>query len=170
LSFYAIYLQGHEQELFARLAKKYGTSNPLHNLSDPFGNASGPTQDSTAMMSPFMQSANNSNQHHAATPMSSTQEGLTSSIIVASSPFPSMSASSLGSSSTPSLTFSSAQSPFGQTSAIGGSSSSTFNGMPNATGPTFGGKSPRELLTAFYREKNPSKISDVDTLLLKYQV
>lgn len=35
--------------------------------------------------------------------------------------------------------------------------------------PAFSGRSPRELLTAFYQQYNASKISDVDKLLAKYQ-
>ena len=33
----------------------------------------------------------------------------------------------------------------------------------------FLGKTPKELLTAFYREKNPSKVDEVDKLLAKYK-
>lgn len=47
---------------------------------------------------------------------------------------------------------------------------SNFNPTPTTPAALFGGKTARELLTAFYQEKNPSKISDVDNVLLKYQV
>lgn len=67
-------------------------------------------------------------------------------------------------------------SPFEQTSSVdpspfdrGGGSSQVIP-MPSAVGVTFGGKSPRDLLTAFYQQINPSKIAEVDKLLSKYQV
>lgn len=85
-------------------------------------------------------------------------------------------------SSTPAPAFGSmaSQSPFGQQSS-GGFSSTPFS-QPPASSPfgataaaapstmapgstTFLGKSPRELLTAFYQEKNPTKLSEVDKLL-----
>jgi hypothetical protein len=48
--------------------------------------------------------------------------------------------------------------------------SSAGASAPNLGGATFGGKTARELLTQFYQEKNPSKIAEVEKLLIKYQV
>lgn len=61
-------------------------------------------------------------------------------------------------------------SSFGQSQSS--STPPAINGLGSTFVPTpsFGGKSPRELLTAFYQEKNPSKIADVENLLMKYQV
>jgi hypothetical protein len=100
---------------------------------------------------------------------STTQENSTYSFANGSSILAPIQASSSSSQVSPSP-FSS----FGQGLALTpssqvGNTTSTFV-APNAAAPTFGGKSPRELLTSFYQEKNPSKISDVDTLLAKYQV
>jgi hypothetical protein len=68
-------------------------------------------------------------------------------------------------------------SPFGQPgnvvpspSPFGVGKSSQLSPTPIAAGVTFGGKSPRDLLMAFYQQKNPSKIAEVDKLLAKYQV
>merc|ERR1712238_529739 len=70
--------------------------------------------------------------------------------------------------------------PFGASSGFPPSEStssfiqnnSTFNqsisqGIP-VKSVTFGGKNPREILTAFYQEYNPTKVSEVDKLLNKY--
>lgn len=49
------------------------------------------------------------------------------------------------------------------------SSSTPFGGQaPSQKPQRFLGKSPKELLTTFYREKNPSKVHEVDKLLTKY--
>ena len=55
-------------------------------------------------------------------------------------------------------------SPFGH--AL--SPASTPLAAPTGTTATFLGKSAREMLTAFYQEKNPSKLSEVDRNLAKY--
>jgi hypothetical protein len=141
-------------------------------VSEPSGHFINQTQSATSQstMSPFMESNNISSQGQSSSQMSSTPESSTSSTGMASTPFPSFPTPSGNSQSLP---FMSTQphSTFVPSSGIGSSTNSAnFNTIPNATGPTFGGKSPRELLTAFYREKNPSKISDVDSLLIKYQV
>jgi hypothetical protein len=36
-------------------------------------------------------------------------------------------------------------------------------------GALFGGRSPRDLLTSFYQQKNPSKLAEIDFVLNKYQ-
>jgi hypothetical protein len=43
----------------------------------------------------------------------------------------------------------------------------SFGATPGG-GATFGGKTAREILVAFYQQRNPSKISEVDKLLAKY--
>jgi hypothetical protein len=40
-------------------------------------------------------------------------------------------------------------------------------GVPG--GALFGGRSPRDLLTFFYQQKNPSKLAEIDNVLRKYQ-
>ena len=61
-------------------------------------------------------------------------------------------------------------------SGFGSSAQSTsqpgFGGLgsPSAVGATFEGKSHRDLLMAFFREKDPSSIWHVDLLLVQYQV
>lgn len=86
-----------------------------------------------------------------------------------------------------------ASSPFGQPTSSATPAPSPFSAAAPATAggvfgtpaPTLGfgapaptaastptilaGKTPRELLTAFYQEKNPAKVAEVDKLLAKYQ-
>ena len=68
-------------------------------------------------------------------------------------------------------------SPFGQTNTSSGGSfgsaptSSPFGSNNNATttGKLFGGRTARDILTAFYQQRNPAKISEIDKLLAKYK-
>jgi hypothetical protein len=139
-------------------------SNPTPNIADMIDE---PPQ--------FMESSIEAKQIQSSIP---NQDNSISSGMVAS-PFSSLPSQRMGIPNTPTATpFSSQPLPFGQGSdtfanshrADGGNSSLT-NTIPStmSTG-LFRGKSARELLTEFYREKNPSKISDVDNLLIKYQV
>ena len=76
---------------------------------------------------------------------------------------------------TPAFSSMSSSSPFGQPN---GSSFALSVGQPPLPATpiaapagvprTYLGKSARDLLTAFYQEKNPSKVSEVDNLLAKY--
>jgi len=64
-------------------------------------------------------------------------------------------------------------SPFGQAPTPAAPMSSPFGSNPNTSAisgapTTFGGKTARELLFAFYQQRNPSKIAEVDKLLAKY--
>jgi hypothetical protein len=72
-------------------------------------------------------------------------------------------------------------SPFGQSPSVP-ANASPFGGMtsqPSAPSPVappgapggalFGGQSPRDLLTSFYQQKNPSKLAEIDKVLAKYQ-
>lgn len=56
-------------------------------------------------------------------------------------------------------------SPFGQSSSP---TVSSFGTLAGPGGRTFGGKTAREILIAFYQQRNPSKVSEVDKLLAKY--
>jgi hypothetical protein len=165
--------QGREYELFAKLAKKYGSSNPLDDLPNLPGRTLNPTPNITEMIddpSQFMESSNETKQIHSSISTTSIQENSVSSGIVTSQ-FPSLPSQGMVlpsmSSSTP---FSS---PFGQASdsfANSSNSASSNTNLSTTSTGMFRGKSARELLTEFYREKNPSKISDVDNVLMKYQV
>lgn len=115
----------------------------------------------------LMESSIDGRQNHSSIPTLLNQD---------STPFPSQ---SFGLSNTSSSTpFSSTPLSFGQVSNSfvnqqrpDGGNNSLAHTTPNTTSTgMFRGKSARELLTEFYREKNPSKISDVDNLLVKYQV
>lgn len=117
-----------------------------------------------------MESSNDVRQNHSSIPTLSNKD---------TTPFPSLTAQSFGLSNTASSTpFSSAPLSFGQVSnsfvnqqRLDGGNNTLAHATPSATSTgMFRGKSARELLTEFYREKNPSKISDVDNLLVKYQV
>jgi hypothetical protein len=121
--------------------------------------------------SQLMESSNNARQNHSSIPTMLNQD---------TAPFPSLTPQNFQLSSTSNVApFTSAPLPFGQVSNsfvnqqrldVGDNNSSTHT-IPSTTSPgMFRGKSARELLTEFYREKNPSKISDVDNLLVKYQV
>ena len=120
--------------------------------------------------SQFMESSNVSSQIHSSTISSPIRDAgnsvASAGTGTASSPF-------TGFQNAPSSTlFSAVSSPFGQGSNSFGNPNEVAGGnnsMSIPTGASFRGKSARELLTEFYREKNPSKISDVDHVLLKYQ-
>jgi len=110
------------------------------------------------------------------TPISSFGASLSTT---AKSPFASSSSSNVGFGNSPATPFgqqSSANSTFGQrsqplVSPVGQSSSSTLSSFGNSAGAgyhTFGGKTAREILTSFYQQRNPSKISEVDKLIAKY--
>ena len=61
-------------------------------------------------------------------------------------------------------------SPFGQSSTPGMGQSTPFGSTaaPAGQAKLFNGKTARDLLTQFYQEKNPTKVSEVDKLLQKY--
>jgi hypothetical protein len=176
--------QGREDSLFATLAKEYGTPNPLQEPSVRYDGQT--TAQSTVTMiddsSPYMESVEvgrDGSSSIAALPQPLHPKPYTSSTSQENSAFSFANGSSIlapiQASSSSSQVSPSPFSSFGQGLALTpstlqvGNTTSTFV-APNAAAPTFGGKSPRELLTSFYQEKNPSKISDVDTLLAKYQV
>lgn len=63
----------------------------------------------------------------------------------------------------------SAASPFGQTPTPTASIAIAFGHNPSAgSGTKFDGKTPREILTAFYQQRNPSKITEIDKVIAKY--
>jgi hypothetical protein len=65
-----------------------------------------------------------------------------------------------------------APSPFGGAPApspFGAAAPAPFGGQAPVAPTSFGGKSPRELLVAFYQQYNAAKLGDVDKVLQKYQ-
>ena len=161
--------------MFAKLAKKYGASNPLEDLPSRPEPTSNPTHNTSVMIdepSQFMESSNDARQIHSSAP-TTTIQGMVPSTL------PSLTSQGFGLPDSLSTTpFPSTPSPFGQVSnsfanshRAEGGNNLLSNTLPSSTSTgMFRGKSARELLTEFYREKNPSKISDVDHVLLKYQV
>jgi hypothetical protein len=166
--------------LFAKLAKKYDAVNPLDSTQQTIigegrttvqGSSSMTDDSSTPMES--VKSGNggiasfNSQQqihdHSSSVPSHGMSTSSFGSPLNATNLSVSMPLSSQVGLSTP-------FSAFGQ--SLGSSPPPTVSviGSSFIPTPSFGGKSPRELLTAFYQEKNPSKIADVDSLLIKYQV
>jgi len=58
------------------------------------------------------------------------------------------------------------------TSLFGGGAQNQSPATPSPAGggaSAFGGRNPRDMLTAFYQQYNPSKLAEVDRLLVKYQ-
>jgi hypothetical protein len=164
-------LKGREYDMFSKLAKKYRTQNPLQVASDQNFDASHQPRTSTAMTdesAPLSESSIDERQSESSIP-TIAQDGSMFSVGSVSSPFPSETSHKLGLSiMSPSVPHMSSPSLFGLASNVP-SQSHQSSGMSNEN-QIFRGKSARELLTAFYQEKNPSKISDVDSLLMKYQV
>jgi hypothetical protein len=56
--------------------------------------------------------------------------------------------------------------PFGAASAV---APTPFGAAPSQQQHNFNGKSPRELLTTFYEQRNPDKLGEVDKVLQKYR-
>jgi len=145
-------------------APSQGTSQP----QSPFGGSSSPPQ---PVQSPFGGFA-------SMAPSSQSPFGSSVPAPTPQSPFG-------GSTPAPAPAFGSmaSQSPFGQQSSGGMSSPSPFGQPPNATpspfgalspaapggGALFNGKTAREMLTAFYQEKNPAKMNEIEKVLAKYQ-
>lgn len=144
-------LQGHERDMFAKLAAKYGDSNPLDKAEH-------------AMESSGIASA----------PFQSTQTTLIGGTSTpTSAPFSFSSSSQMSRTGTNSGTFASAASPASFTSQNLPSLSNFVSGH-NQMGQIVGagtttGRNPRDVLTEFYMTYNPAKVSEVDKLLLKYR-
>lgn len=180
-------LQGRENELFAKLAKRYGVSNPLdisetHKVSNV---ADGNTGDS--FLSDNQSQATKSLFPQQKPPLSQSPFGnttspfdaksLSTSATVTDTP-PSFSGFGKSSASSATSTTMPSHTPFGGAvglpmSPFAASSNTVAFGSVSTTQPqsaaTFNGKSARELLTEFYREKNPEKVNQVDRLLEKYR-
>jgi hypothetical protein len=164
--------------LFAKLAKKYGATNPLDSLQQStegdgqsaFQGSSSMIDDSSALT---VKRGNGGIALFASQPHTLDQSSSVQSHGMSTSPFGSPFIATNSATTTPFSIQAGLSTPF---SAFGqgpsSSAPSTVGGFGSTVVPTssFGGKSPRELLTAFYQEKNPSKIADVDNLLIKYQV
>lgn len=175
--------QGREKEMFAKLAKKYNVESPLEKATEPKSDSGGPTKQSGTAMgsSPFQQTPN---QSSALTP--------TAKPPLAPSPFAAGGQTNIA--PTFALPAPSGNSPFGTPAPAGGTpafgqggnspfsttaapAQSPFSQAPTTTAPVsvpstgqsqFAGKSPREMLMAFYQQKNPSKLTEVDKVLAKY--
>jgi hypothetical protein len=180
--------KGREAALFAKLAQKYSTTNPLEqSIPQSPGNASESLPSSgfgTSTSSPFPPSPTSTAfPGQQKPPLLSSPFGTPPKPGIAQSPFgaPAISAPTpaFGVSSMPST------SSFGQITPLNASGqpgSSVFGQVPSAglspspfgssapsSAVTFRGKTPRELLTEFYMEINPAKVAEVDKLLSKYQ-
>jgi|AntRauTorckE5430_2_1112549.scaffolds.fasta_scaffold03647_2 hypothetical protein len=179
--------------MFAKLAKKYNVPDPFshQNASMTTGiipNAAAPSQfgSSGGFGSPLAPTAS----LFGGTPAGSSFGASTSSTIATQSPFGGAPVSTFSGATSSSTPFNSSSegfgkpvaSPFGQQTPVASPfcqnsqpvmssydkpSMPSFGATPGG-GATFGGKTAREILVAFYQQRNPSKISEVDKLLAKY--
>lgn len=184
--------------MFEKLANKYKVENPLkQNVSSAgqistsglFGktpdNSTNTTMASFGTPSSFQQSASAAPSSNAFASMStpSTTQSPFGAALSAPSPSPFGAASSSATSPSPFGVASSAPSPFSSppVPSFGQPSfpvAQTFaqpamTGQPSPgpapTQVTFAGRSPRDLLVAFYQQHNAAKIAEVDKLLEKYK-
>ena len=127
-------------------AQGFGVSNS--SSKSPFGQSSGLT-------TPFGQSAGTPSTPfgQAATP--STPFGQSSTPVAPSTPFGQQTPSASGAS------------PFVQSGVAPMSTPFGANNAPTS-GAKFGGKTAREILVAFYQERNPAQLAKVDQVLAKY--
>jgi len=175
--------KGNEVALFQKLSKKYNSLNPLDSTM-----ATPPQEPVTSSISGLTNSPFNSTPQKPSSFGSNPSMMNSSGSFPTSSPFGMKANQDMGTPSvfanigSPSFTQpkSVSPSPFGASSGPPPSEStssffqnnSTFNqsisqGIP-VKSVTFGGKTPREILTAFYQKYNPTKVSEVDKLLNKY--
>lgn len=151
--------KGREPEMFEKIAQNYGVESPLENLA--------PDTDQAASSTAIQQVA----KKDPGAPWSKPP--------LAPSPFASPQASqSVGPSFASPSPFSSSSSQNQQASPFSfGSSTSNSPSQFNASllhqqspgTASFSGKSARDTLYAFYQQRNPSKLGEVDKLLAKYQ-
>jgi len=142
-------------------ASTFGTSNsPVPSVAPPFG--------STATSAPFGSTTTST----FGTPSGSSSSFGTSQSASFGKPGASPFSQPAPTASTTSPFVQPATTPFGQTPKTTTPMSSPFGNTPGQSAmvgaPAFGGKTAREILFAFYQQRNPSKISDVDKLLTKY--
>ncbi len=173
-------LKGREEEMFSKLARKYNVANPL--LSNSQNNEEAQSSKNNLEQSTAEKSILQSTNTHTTFKSESTSNPFGSSnnpfgqkpksnSLPASSPFGTSSQSNTVKSSV----------PFGQSSSgFGSNTTQTFGSTSIAFGasnqsshlqPTvvkFGGRTPKEILVAFYNKYNPSKVSEVDKFLTKY--
>ena len=179
--------KGNEEAMFQKLAQKYKTSNPLGDATQasvaplfgtpnptksptPFGSTPAPA--AATKSSPFGNSVGGNDQKTSFSSFGSQS----------TTPFGSNTKSPFGSSSVGFSNPSNATTGFGNTATSGeatpfGSNSGGFGSLglgsasapaPAAQGAKFCGRTPRELLVAFYQTHNPAKIGEVDKTLMKY--
>lgn len=184
--------QGRERDLVAKVAEKYKAPHLLDKLKRAPPQAVPP---SPALSVPSIPSSTKSTSIFGstsgveATPTKSTQTkppkppspfGASSELSTAPSPFGASSSALTGQTTQTREPFGSPQptspspfntnatsSPFAKQSP--GPLSSAQSMVANSE-KKFNGKSARDMLTAFYTEKNPSKLSSIDDVLKKYQV
>jgi hypothetical protein len=175
--------------MFAKLAQKYNVSNPLDEVGqvNKEGGSTLASKQETSLgfgtlgTSPFGGSGvSGSDNNTTSQVMEQSMEQSAPPFV--SAPSPVFASSPFGTATTSAPTFGSPSlgaSPFGSTpfstvpneaSTVPPFGSSAGASAPNLGEATFGGKTARELLTQFYQEKNPSKIAEVEKLLIKYQV
>jgi hypothetical protein len=164
--------KGREADMFAKLAAKYKAPNPLDSqptktlapapatagfggsAASPFSPAPATAEKPPLGLSPF---GSPSGLAEAQSPF-----GISMST---TAPVPAFGASPFGQAA------SSVTSPqFGGMSQLGSSPTQPTPMTPApAIGESFAGRPPRDMLFAFYQKYNPSKVAEVDRLLLKYQ-
>ena len=158
--------KGREPDMFRKLAQKYRVANPLDakQSEDDKGSTESkgaPPTTTTPFQSALSQAPPSKPPLSSASPFSAATGN--------STPAPAFGSQSPFSSSKPA--FGSQQNQSGGLSGFANSAPSPFlqSPAPASTGTSqFAGKSPREILTAFYQQKNPNKVSEVDKLLQKY--
>jgi len=175
--------KGKETEMFMRLSSKYKVPNPLQAIIPSVASTNATFTNIRSPPSPFSSFGNNNNAPTDISspfgPSQTTQPQFASATSAQSTsslgPAPVPSFSTFGSS--PSSNFGAAPKPSFGTPMTAPASPSPFRATAPASpspfgAPTtplkFGGKTPRELLTAFYQHTNPSKLSEVDKVLTKY--
>ncbi len=179
--------------MFAKLAKKYGSPNPLEPQTNAFGSTGSVpfgSPSSSSNPSPFGTNQSVTSSPFGGTSSSTTPFGSSAAPSQAAatsaspapfgspSPFGQVKPSAPGGSpfGSQTSTLAPVSSPFGQTNtSTGGAFGSTpapspfvTNSNTATTNKLFGGRSARDILTAFYQQRNPAKVSEVDKLLAKY--
>lgn len=171
--------------MFSKLAQKYKVPSPLDEAGQSRTSHSKSVPPETVFQTngkPIKSAASGNIEStfiNQKTPLSDVPFlSSTTPVVESSSPFGATGFNpvpSFGTQATPfAQTSSSFPSSFGQGTALM-SSPTPFPAIVSSPGvsttaTTSGGKTARELLTQFYQEKNPSKIGEVEKLLVKYQV
>ena len=166
--------------MFSKLARKYNVANPLLNNGQKNEQVQAPKIDSQQSIErgSILQSSNN--QQAFKSESTSNPFGSTNNIFGQKPKTNSLASSSPFGSSSQSNTIQSSISYGQSSSGFGSNTMQTFGSTTNAFGTTnqraqtqpaavkFGGRTPKEILVAFYNKYNPSKVSEVDKFLTKY--